>query len=130
MARSFSITKFIPKDHRGIDQYFIAVTHAADLVHTGKCGDTLDYVSTQGLKLGFSEQSAPPDAPDQVSIFALGITGETFEGKGSFALTVVFQVPNEPDHPEAVEILRLGATGSGPDEKALIARFIGSSSLT
>lgn len=129
MAKSFNVTRFLVKDRQGTEHYFISVVHPGDIGFPGIPGATIDYVSTKGLTLEFRNQQAPENPPDHTSIFGLGITDRTFDGKGTFKLTIVCRLPGTPDEEETVEISRVGGTGAFNDEKDLCAEFIGAGTM-
>lgn len=127
MAKTFTTQRVTVDDRNGVVHYFILVVHDGTLAFNGKPGDSLLYVSTEGLDLPFVKD-APQGAPDRVSTFALGITGKTFKGKGKFNLKLSYRGSDGSEETDSVDIVRVGGTAN-PDELELLATYVGVADL-
>lgn len=136
MPNRFTTRRIIQTDSHGVDRYFIEVTHSTSLDFKGNIGDTINYVSTDGLNLDFtaSKSAGKPKAPGtlpvvlsatkKVSTFKLGIDGQTFSGNGFFTLIIRYRIEGEPDEEDPISILRSGGAGGNPDTMNLVATFV------
>lgn len=128
MAQIFGTFPFTVDTLNGRKNYFLAVVHPGNIVFTLQPGSGITYNSIKGLTLLFEKRTGS-ESPNKTSIFALGITDATFEGKGTFLLSVRYTLSGEPDDPDdeigTVPIVRVGGTiAPGNDDQDLQARYV------